>query len=91
MTTNAPSFDVKIEFQSNGWCQIGQGQNVWARNTNVRKTVSATIQATTDPFSSPSYPRQDVVKLPPGGRQQVGCEKIPDSSITINYQVVGEE
>jgi hypothetical protein len=87
----APSFAVKIEFQSNGWCRIGQGQNVRARNTNVGKTVRATIQATTDPFSSPGYPRQDVVTISPGGRQQVGCERIPDSPMSINYQVVGEE
>src|SRR5580692_9707484 len=58
----APSIDVKIELRSDGQCQSLNERNVWARNTNVRKTVRATIQQT-----SPLYPRQSVVTIPPGG------------------------
>jgi hypothetical protein len=81
----APLFDVKIEFRSDGQCQFLNGRNVWARNTNVRKTVRATIQQT-----SRLHPRQIVVTTPPGGQEQIGCEKELDQT-PISYQVVGEE
>jgi hypothetical protein len=81
---------VKIEWSdAPSYCKGIQGRAALARNTNTKKTVRATIRATTD-VPRQGYPREEVVALPAGGQQQIGCERTPDGA-SIRYQVVGEE